>query len=799
MIITTALIIMLAALLNTVLTNMRINTGSALLDQARNAAEGAAEVATAELDRRVRSFTTILDNPLSDFSLSASAASELALGDVSAESIAFQCGNLSPAPDFASLVDPTDPFNAADPDKGKPMHLRHVYIYGRATAVDPLSSRAITRYVSSLLEIRTRSWLNYAVFGNLDIEFTAGRSMTITGPVHSNSDIYAASWDNTELRIMGTCTTASKIYRALKSGNITVNNNGSVSFPIRANPTGSSDIASMGLDQDSTSTGFPDFAMARWSGFVQDASLGVLPVMPPGMPPYVEDDYTTSSIDETRNHAYALIEPQLSTNLADDPYQHIYAGNKGTPIENLKVSAVAGLVIRIKHPPTTPAQSATFWENTQRDNDDPLFDPGYELVVYQPTITSRPLNRSNLPARQSNGCPVESIVPITIGRMSVVQRNRLFAAIRLIRYDDAGANGDGPLVGTSFAAENDTDTALATPTNQVWYGIYDRRQGYQPPNDPSVTDNYGYRGAHHALHVDLGRLNTFLNATDAEWADTADSTQKVYDPALRYSGVVYVQFPLEEFTGAVLARRSTDGIRPVQAPTLTAPGYALILRNASRLPALPQNLNARDNGFVIGTNAPAYIVGHFNADGLEATGSTTAADSGHPEIAAAVAAEAVTLLSQNFATQPDHFRLSAIAKRAATFTEVSAAIFAGYVPTPKVPIGTVDENLLSGGGGVHNYLRLLESWSGGIKYVYRGSFVLLFESEVSTQPMSRNGLSYWFDPPSRQIGYHDFFASGVVPPAWPPLMRSARRLSLTDISPNQWASGPPTPPKAASR
>lgn len=792
LVVATALLIIVASLLSVTTTHKRLNRDIALTDEARNAAEGAMEVAAAEFDRRAVSYGTLPINPLSGFTLPSDVRTALSQGHVQASSIEFKAGNLSPLPTAPEVIDASDPFNAPDPDKGKPVNLRHAYIYGKATATDPRDGHAVTSYVSTLVQVRTQSWLNYGVFGNLDLEFHAGPAMSVLGPVHCNQNLYLLG--GSELGFYSSCTTTKKIYRKFKDNGSTSSHTGAVKFAPKANPS-SGEILSMSTSQDSRMTGFKEFAESRWKGFVQDVTFDVTPFNPPGMLQYVEDDYTTTSVNETRNHAYAFVEPQLATVSADNPATGAFVGHKGTDVENLKVSAVAGLVIRIK--PTLD------WPDIgEQDNDDPDFDPGFELLFYTSSDPSRPPNRSNFPLRGADGRPIENIIDTSPAHMSAELRNRLFAAVRLIEYKETATplNGNRDLAYTQFRRElHSSDIANAdagSPTsftapsdNPQWYPIYDRRQGYVYPNSSSSTTNSGLRGAYHTLHIDLARFDSFLNAAASEWEDVAAPGTMLYNPAVQWSGVLYVQLPLEPYTTAeVSARASTDKIRPARLQSTTAPSFAVVLRNAKRLPAYSTR---RDDGFVFGTNGPVYVLGHYNADGNSSTGSSTQADPGPDEIPAVIAADAVTLLSQNYANDDTYFRDSAEPKKNATFTEFSTAVFAGVVPTRLTTSGTGTNGQRM--GGVHNFVRFLENW-GGCTYRYRGSLALLFESEVATRPYYEDHHPYWYSPPTRDIGYHIFFASGRTTAAWPPFMRSDRRIKVDRISAADYAAGPPTPP-----
>jgi hypothetical protein len=797
LILATALLMIVGGLLAIVTTDKRVNKRVALTDEARNASEGAVEVAAAEFDRRALSYGTLPDNPLTGFTIPSSVRSTLALGHVVAGSIEFKAGNLSPLPDGPETINPSDPFNAPDPDKGKPMSLRHGFIYGKATATDPVTGDTVTSYVSTLMQVRTQSWLNFGVFGNLDLEFHSGPAMDVAGPVHSNRNIYLTAGSGVELRMFDSCTAKQGIYRKYKYGGISVTHTGTVKLAPKSDPL-ASELLSMATTQDSRMTGFKDFAEARWKGFVQDVTFGVDEFRPPGMLPYIEDDYTTTSVNETRNHAYAFIEPQLSTSSTDDAANSVFAGHKGTEIENLKVSAMAGITIRVKDG-YTAAQWAAIG---QADNDNAAFDafPGFELVFFTGTDPARPLNRSNYPLRGAGGRPIETVIPTLATRMKPQLRNRLFAAIRLVEYKESGGTvGNCALNGTSFKRElssadisnavDGTPTTFTSPSdNPTWSGLYDRRQGYVYPNGSGTNSNSGLKGAHHVLYIDLDKFNDFLNSPAEDWEDVAAPGTKLYDPPSAWSGVLYVQLPLEPLsTAAVSARETTDKVRPARAPTSTNPGFAVALRNGRRLPSLASR---RDDGFVLGCNGPVYIMGHYNADGSSSTGSSSDPDPGWDEIPAVIAADAVTLLSSSWTDA--RFRESyKTPLNSAAFTEVSTAIFAGVVPTRLNTSGNGLNNQWM--GGVHNFVRFLEDWTGDT-YRYRGSIALLFENEVSKAPWYQNYYAYWYNPPARDVGYHFFFASGRAPKAWPPFLRSNRRIKVDRISAADYSAGPPTPP-----
>lgn len=250
-------------------------------------------------------------------------------------------------------------------------------------------------------------------------------------------------------------------------------------------------------------------------------------------------------------------------------------------------------------------------------------------------------------------------------------------------------------------------------------------------------------------------------------------------------------------------------------------------------------------GFSISTNDPAYIVGHFNADGSidssdsdEGTGSPNYYDgysAQYPDSAdeklTSVMSDAITILSQpvfvlsgstyvqssgwsdslsgtrvrttnwgsswattnpggsnavdgvntsivpalmpNRGTNAPNGGSSRNIKFAPTVSEVSACLLTGIVPT--------DSHQSS--GGVHNFPRLLEAWSGTGLYI-RGSMVAMFASEIATEPWSIRIYSgagrYW--------GLHWNLRSEGHDVPLEPILYGASRLRYTELTAAEYAA-----------
>ncbi|HKW90273.1 MAG TPA: PilX N-terminal domain-containing pilus assembly protein [Methylomirabilota bacterium] len=153
--------------------------------------------------------------------------------------------------------------------------------------------------------------------------------------------------------------------------------------------------------------------------------------------------------------------------------------------------------------------------------------------------------------------------------------------------------------------------------------------------------------------------------------------------------------------------------------------------------ALPQN------GLTVASQNPVYIQGNYNT-ALTGTGGTN-----HPP--AAVLADAVTVLSNNWNDTNAASSSSSLSSRTATPTTVNAAIATG--PSNESTSG-------AGNGQLENDIRLLENWSGQT-FTYSGSIVDLWHSLQVTAPWQNTGVYY--NAPIRNWSYDTLFNTNPPP------------------------------------
>jgi hypothetical protein len=96
----------------------------------------------------------------------------------------------------------------------------------------------------------------------------------------------------------------------------------------------------------------------------------------------------------------------------------------------------------------------------------------------------------------------------------------------------------------------------------------------------------------------------------------------------------------------------------------------------------------------------------------------------------------------------------------------------GIVPSNKQGTGNWS-------GAFNNVARFLENWSGKTVGI-RGSFSVLYESEVASTSLPSNSSSV-FSPPARWFGLSSDFSNGAFPPG-APRARTYRRLGSRVLS-----------------
>ncbi len=187
---------------------------------------------------------------------------------------------------------------------------------------------------------------------------------------------------------------------------------------------------------------------------------------------------------------------------------------------------------------------------------------------------------------------------------------------------------------------------------------------------------------------------------------------------------------------------------------------------------------ASPGGFTVASENPVYIQGDYNSNAADTTWNATPTNqTGHA--AAAVIADAVTLLSDDWTDLKS--MVGVITDKTANRNPshdsyYRVAIAGGKNMTFQQPAGTSQD--FGTDGGLHNFMRYLEDWSGQTVH-YKGSLVSLYYSTYNTGVFKCCTVVYGV--PSRNYVFDaDFSSPGGLPPGTP-LFRDVNSLGYRQL------------------
>jgi hypothetical protein len=328
-----------------------------------------------------------------------------------------------------------------------------------------------------------------------------------------------------------------------------------------------------------------------------------------------------------------------------------------------------------------------------------------------------------------------------------------------------------PAAGTYFPPVA-TNTLTTTSSNYPSAGAYQT-----PPPVETVSNQVTTSGwsSPPASGTYVGTISSNTVATNSTSSPAAGS----YVGSVSYSSGHYhynfiTGYTFWEITGYIYAGitgYTYSGITGVTTNYSYATNYTqfalpgVVLTNGASLPS---------NGLSIATPDPVYIVGNWNVysnGGTSTAGTSNTANT----LPSAVYSDAITILSPSW--NPANSTLG-IGSRNATTDTVNAAFLTGNVPS--------DNSYYS--GGVENFVRFLESWSGsGVTFYYNGSMVEMFPSQIANAPWPGTGTVY--NPPIRDWTFDQQFTNpNNIPPLTPKIIY-IQRSSWADLAPGTLASG----------
>lgn len=172
-------------------------------------------------------------------------------------------------------------------------------------------------------------------------------------------------------------------------------------------------------------------------------------------------------------------------------------------------------------------------------------------------------------------------------------------------------------------------------------------------------------------------------------------------------------------------------------------------------------------GITMVTDQAQYVQGHYNSP----------VSGNQNRLPASFLCDTFQVLS-NAWPAGDYSSGTALSARVATPTTVNAAVLSGTDTTAGIE-GAGGQNQNNYNGGLENYPRFLENWSGGVLFTYRGSFVSLNQPRRSTGAWDTTNV---YNPPNRDWDYDiNFNNASKLPPLSPRFVYLRQELFVRDF------------------
>jgi Tfp pilus assembly protein PilX len=246
--------------------------------------------------------------------------------------------------------------------------------------------------------------------------------------------------------------------------------------------------------------------------------------------------------------------------------------------------------------------------------------------------------------------------------------------------------------------------------------------------------------------------NVRVTVVDVAKIKTAYDTNKISDNVNSDGLLLYIK---DGSYGTPVPTQVVDSTTSASTAVTSSRSRGVKLINGAVVPS------KGSTGFTVASPNTVYIQGDFNSGKTStqqppsntATSYTPPNDaplpvvSGYNRAPAAVLGDAVNILSNGW---NDAKSLLGVSSRTASNTTVNCALVAGNVPTTSS----------SYSGGVENFVRFHENWSGRYLTIY-GALAQLFASQQATRPW----VNADYSPPNRRW-YYDTLLQDTNPPGF---------------------------------
>jgi hypothetical protein len=682
-------------------------------------------------------------------------------------------------------------------------------------------ARTVTGAESSLartLQTVSIPVFQFGIFSETDLSFFAGPDFDFGGRVHTNGNLFLAEGDGNDLTLSDRVTAVAEVIRTNLSNLWDTNSQYRGNARVTTVPgvyrnlgrTEGSLVGTVGSARNEPT--WTSLSIGTYNGNIRNNRTGArrldLPLVRDGAVP----------IDIIRRPNPAAPDP--STVLAQRFFMmaslrillsDTAAGITSLPTitpqppVNLENIVASGYVVDGTHPPI--AAAGTPPDGYASPPGTPLVTGFIKIERQTPAglwvdVTLELLNRGIAGRNLAHG--IRNLPDVGVCTLLEPNPN---AVIRLQRVRD------NPASHFPCGVQPPTNAVSQQPTDYWPNVLYDAREGNLRDNVSRGESDVFLGGVVHYIELDMRNLTMWLQNQGA--GIMRETGYVVYFSDRRQNrnaaGNETSEYGFEDFVNPNSASGTPDGVRDLgedvngsnqldlygQTPIVPIGGVAplngaarpwtLVDRDVARVNrpiffrrALKVVNGRRGNiiapGLTIASENPVYLQGDFNA--LTAEGVPVTYN--NPHAATAIIADAVTFLSnswndiQSFRTPHNPngrpsaqttYRVAIVSGKGQSFPRPSAG-------NPPQDFGT--------DGGVHNFLRYIENWSGR-NLNYRGSIVSFYTSRqaVGTYKCCSNVYS----PPTRNYQFDtDFLQPSLLPPRTP-MFRDVNTTGFSTVTP----------------
>jgi hypothetical protein len=598
-----------------------------------------------------------------------------------------------------------------------------------ANAQKANSEYGITSTVGQKVTLGQIPIFQFAIFYQNTMEIDPGATMNITGLVHGNTNIYLVPNSGVTLDFFGDVSASGTIYES-------------------ENPLDPSSRPSMGtIDFDGTNyishvnpLNLP--VGTNTSGTATNISQNVLSILQ--VPPAGENPNGAAGT----NRLYNLVDMIIT----------ISNGNNITVTSGVGVNGQA-TVLSNSQWGVFVSTNGSFYDGRESQTIDPIDINVGNLRAWSATNTVlRPLLSSE---RGAGLADISSIY--VVDERSLTNDVVITNIVSYTTNTSTTTTSGYPSSGTFLPP-------VATNTLATTSSTYPANGTYFPPVTTNTTSSSSSSYPTGGTYVPPVTTNTTVTTS------SSSPTPGTYVGTVNHSGGTYTYNKITGYTYNQISGYIYTGITGYTYAQITGvttnysyitnytqfadPG--VVLTNGASLPS---------NGLSIATPDPAYIIGNWNV--YSNGGSSTAGTSNTANtLPSAVFSDAITILSPNW--NPANSTMG-IGSRSATTDTVNAAFLTGNVPS----------NDINYSGGVENFPRFLENWS-GYNFYYNGSMVEMFPSQIANSPWPGTGSVY--NPPTRDWTFDSNFSNPAEIPPLTPKVIYIQRSQWSMLSPGTTAA-----------